>query len=100
VVLHIFQRVIEGRLRERSGCPGGRLGTVSFVQRFGSALNAHVHFHHCVIDGVCAIGEDGRVLSWHEAVSFWGGQARAGAISVWSLPPPEPGSILVRRKSS
>jgi hypothetical protein len=34
---------------------------VSFVQRFGSALNAHVHFHCCVIDGVFAVGEDGQV---------------------------------------
>jgi len=39
-VLHIFLRVIEARLRERSGCARGRLGAVSFVQRFGSALNA------------------------------------------------------------
>jgi hypothetical protein len=60
-VLHILLRVIEARLRQRSGCPGGRLGAVSFVQRFGSALNAHVHFHCCVIDGVIAVGEDGQV---------------------------------------
>jgi hypothetical protein len=60
-VLHILLRVIEARLRERSGCPGGRLGAVSFVQRFGSALNAHLHFHCCVIDGVFAVGEDGQV---------------------------------------
>ena len=31
------------------------------MQRFGSALNAHVHFHCCVIDGVFAVGEDGQV---------------------------------------
>jgi hypothetical protein len=60
-VLHIFLRVIEVRLRQRSGCPGGRLGAVSFLQRFGSTLNAHVHFHCCVIDGVFAVGEDGQV---------------------------------------
>jgi hypothetical protein len=60
-VLHILLRVIEARLRKRSGCPGGRLGAVSFVQRFGAALNAHVHFHCCVIDGVCAAREDGQV---------------------------------------
>jgi hypothetical protein len=53
--------VIEARLRQRSGCARGRLGAVSFVQRFGSALNAHVHFHCCVIDGVFATGEDGQV---------------------------------------
>ena len=44
---------------------GGRLGAVSFVQRFGSALNAHVHFHCCVIDGVFAVGRGraGPILS-------------------------------------
>ena len=59
-VLHILLRVIEARLRQRSGCARGRLGAVSFVQRFGSALNAHVHFHCCVIDGVFATSERGR----------------------------------------
>jgi hypothetical protein len=39
-VLHILLRVIEARLRERSGCFGGRLGAVSFVQRFGSAFES------------------------------------------------------------
>jgi hypothetical protein len=56
-VLHIVLRVVEGWLRERSCCTRGRLGAVSFVQRFGSALNAHVHFHCCVIDGVFTAGE-------------------------------------------
>ena len=60
-VLHILLHVIEARLRQRSGFPAGRLGAVSFVQRFGSTLNAHVHFHCCVIDGVFAVGEDGQV---------------------------------------
>jgi hypothetical protein len=31
------------------------------VQRFGSTLNAHVHFHCCVIDGVFVAGADGQV---------------------------------------
>jgi hypothetical protein len=35
---------------------------VSLVQRFGAALNAHVRFHCCVIDGVFALGEDGQIL--------------------------------------
>ena len=60
-MLHILLRVIEAALRERSRCASGRLGAVSFVQCFGSALNAHVHFHCCVIDGVFAAGEDGQV---------------------------------------
>ena len=29
-----------------------RLGGISFLHRFGSALNRHVHLHACVIDGV------------------------------------------------
>ena len=67
-VLHILLRVIEARLRERSGCPGGRLGAVSFVQRFGSTLNAHVHFHCCVIDGVFVGGAAGQAQFAEAAV--------------------------------
>ena len=40
-VLLILLRAIEARLREASHCPDGRLGAVSFVHRFGAALNAH-----------------------------------------------------------
>ncbi|MBX7066144.1 MAG: transposase [Parachlamydiales bacterium] len=29
---------------------GCRLGAVTFIQRFGKALNPHFHFHSCVID--------------------------------------------------
>ena len=29
-----------------------RLGAVSFLHRFGSALDHHVHLHACVTDGV------------------------------------------------
>lgn len=28
-----------------------RCGSVTFVQRFGSALNVHVHFHALLLDG-------------------------------------------------
>jgi hypothetical protein len=37
------------------------MGAVSFVQRFRSTLNAHVHFHCWVIDGVLVAGADGQV---------------------------------------
>jgi hypothetical protein len=53
--------VIEAWLRQGGGCARGRLGAVSFVQRFGSTLNAHVHFHCCVIDGVFTEDADGQV---------------------------------------
>jgi hypothetical protein len=36
-----------------------RLGAVSFLHRFGSALNHHVHLHACVTDGVFMPAADG-----------------------------------------
>jgi Putative transposase len=54
VVVRILLRAIERCLREHS--PGSsaaaRLGAVVFIHRFGSSLNAHRHFHCCIIDGV------------------------------------------------
>ncbi len=62
-VLHIFLRVIEAHLRATipTASPRARLGAVSFVHRFGSALNRHVHLHCCTIDGLFDPGEDGQV---------------------------------------
>ena len=34
----------------------GRSGGVLFVHRFGATLNAHVHLHLCMLDGVVAQG--------------------------------------------
>ncbi len=31
---------------------GLHIGTIAFIHRFGFSLNAHVHFHVCVVDGV------------------------------------------------
>jgi Transposase zinc-binding domain len=47
VVLRILLRAVERCLREHSpGCSAAaRLGAVVFIHRFGSALNAHLHFH-------------------------------------------------------
>jgi hypothetical protein len=53
-VLHIFLRVVEAHLRRSS--PGAsaraRFGAVSFVHRFGAALNRHLNYHCCILDGV------------------------------------------------
>jgi hypothetical protein len=53
-VLHIFLRVVETHLRRSS--PGAsaraRFGAVSLVHRFGAALNRHLHYHCCILDGV------------------------------------------------
>ena len=51
-VLRIFLNSVEKALL--SCCPdapdNARLGAVTFVHRFGSALNGNLHFHCCVID--------------------------------------------------
>jgi hypothetical protein len=62
-VLHIFLRVVEQTLRQSSpgAGSGARFGAVSFLHRFGSALNPHVHFHCCVIDGVFQPDVEGRL---------------------------------------
>ena len=52
--LHIFLTAIERSLRQC--CPSARaksrLGAVVFIHRFGALLNAHLHFHCIVVDGV------------------------------------------------
>ncbi len=55
-VLGVFVRAVFGSLRRRARhqwdvtrCQGG---AVTFVQRFGDALNLNVHFHSLVLDGV------------------------------------------------
>ena len=55
-----FQRA---RARRRHGV-SGRCGSVTVIQRFGSALNLNIHFHAIVLDGVHAEGSDG-CLSFH-----------------------------------
>jgi hypothetical protein len=42
----------ERRRARRRGITDGRSGAVTAVQRFGSAINANVHFHTLVLDGV------------------------------------------------
>jgi hypothetical protein len=66
--LRIFVRAIRSTLRSTSpgASPGAQIGAVSFLHRFGSALNAHFHFHVCVIDGVFGVDQHGGVR-FHEA---------------------------------
>ena len=76
-VLRIFLRAIRTTLRQVSpgASPGAHIGAVSFLHRFGSSLNAHFHFHVCVIDGVLGEDPEGSV-QFHEAThltaSDWG----------------------------
>ncbi len=59
----IFMSEVERLVREAAGVastqatadtPLPRIGGVSFLHRFGSPLNRHVHLHVCVTDGVFA----------------------------------------------
>jgi hypothetical protein len=56
-LMRIFSRAVFQSLRRRAaefGIPRGQCGAVTFVQRFGSALNLHPHGHMVVLDGVYA----------------------------------------------
>jgi hypothetical protein len=56
-IFRTFARVVFESLRRRArecGIPKGQCGAVTFVQRFGSALNLQVHAHMLVLDGVYA----------------------------------------------
>jgi hypothetical protein len=67
-VLRILLRAIRTTLRRASpgAGAGAQLGAVSFLHRFGSALNAHFHFHVVVLDGLFSGSDDGAV-TFHEA---------------------------------
>ena len=64
-VLGLFVRIVFASLRRRARVRGRRrhtqCGAVTFVQRFGDALNLNVHFHSLVLDGVYARDGEGRM---------------------------------------
>jgi hypothetical protein len=52
-ILQIFIKAIRKALCSSSNAPDlSKLGAVTFLQRFGSFLNYHFHFHSIVIDGL------------------------------------------------
>jgi hypothetical protein len=55
-MLDVFVRVVFASLRRRArkqwAIERGHCGAVTFVQRFGDALNLNVHFHSLLLDGV------------------------------------------------
>jgi hypothetical protein len=55
----VFASLIR-RAREFGAVNKAQCGAVSFIQRFGSALNLNVHLHMLCIDGIFAADEDGR----------------------------------------
>ena len=63
-VLRVYTRVLLD-VYARGG-PGGRTGSVTVMQRAGSGLNANLHFHTLVLDGVFSDGAGG-ALVFHPA---------------------------------
>jgi hypothetical protein len=59
-MLRILVRAVFASLRRRAQkygkMPRAECGAVTFVQRFGDALNLNVHFHTLVLDGVYEVG--------------------------------------------
>ncbi len=53
-VLRIIHRVIARFLLKQAGvkCTAADTGTVTLIQRFGSAANLNIHLHFLVLDGV------------------------------------------------
>ncbi len=72
-VVQIVQSEIQ-RVYERE--TGGEVAGVTFIHRFGGALNAHLHLHICVLDG--GIDVDAPSLGW--TPSSWSTQAPEEAV--------------------
>ncbi len=64
-VLQIFIRMVFSSLQRRAkkqfGIRNARCGGVTFVQRFGGAINLNIHFHSLIFDGVYYEDSDGRI---------------------------------------
>jgi hypothetical protein len=54
-VLQVVQRVIGRHLQGQTGLRSdeGQGGTVTLIQRFGSAVNLNIHLRCLVLDGGC-----------------------------------------------
>jgi len=68
-VLRVYTRVlldVYARGARAHGVPSGRTGSVTVMQRAGSGLNANLHFHTLVLDGVFT-EEPGGALAFHPA---------------------------------
>jgi hypothetical protein len=93
--LRLFLRAVESCLRAHSpgSGPAARLGAVAFIHRVGSSLNAHLHFHCVVIDGVFDRAAGGVVF--HAATtraSYRLRRTRASASMSRGLAPKPPGT--------
>jgi hypothetical protein len=80
-VLGMVQRVLERHLQEAAGILGGQGqgGSVTLIQRLGSAANLNIHLHCLVLDGVYrsdAEGVEDTGRSWLTEADADGEEAR------------------------
>jgi hypothetical protein len=70
-VLRAFLRALFAELRRRTrlqwSARAEQCGAVTFIQRFGSALNLNLHFHTLALDGPLAPARPGPALQ----SDFW-----------------------------
>ncbi len=72
-VLALFVGTVQAFYRQAGnacGAPDGRSGSVTAIQRFGSALNLNLHFHTLFVDGVFYRSRPGRPLKFRELPSL------------------------------
>lgn len=62
VIITRIDRFLKDRCQSRKNRKLLKTGSVSFVQRFGSLLNLHPHFHILFTDGCFDFGEGGQRL--------------------------------------
>ena len=67
-----------------------RIGGVSFLHRFGSALNRHVHLHACVTDGVFVPPAEGSANAAPPA-PLPAARRRSRRLKIAARPPDQPG---------
>jgi hypothetical protein len=66
ICTHALLRSYQRRAATQLGVHGGQSGSVTFIQRFGGAVNLHVHFHVLVVDGVyTALADSPSLVSFH-----------------------------------
>jgi hypothetical protein len=65
-VLRIFVRAVFASIRRRARIPASnrqaRCGAVTFIQRFGDALNLNPHFHTLALDGIYMVDAEGGLV--------------------------------------
>ncbi len=60
-ILTIVYRCLSKAIIKRSGIKSSKTGSVTLIQRFGSALNLNIHFHMLFLDGVYSKDSNGKL---------------------------------------